>query len=91
MLQMNELSHNEVVDNMMSFLLAGHETSASFLSFAIYLLGSNPEVQNAIRSELRTAKSSTGMPASDTLDCIIKEALRLYPPAPMIGRVAESV
>jgi len=81
---------------MVSFLLAGHETSASFLSFAIYILATNKKLQDKIYNELNTSnsaavdakESSSGLSQSETLTNVMREALRIYPPAPMIGRVA---
>lgn len=40
----------------MTFLLAGHETSANFLAFTLYFIAANPIIQTRIREELKTVK-----------------------------------
>lgn len=46
----------QLKDNIMTFLLAGHETSANFLAFTLYLIAANPSVQQQIREELTSMK-----------------------------------
>lgn len=82
----------EMVDQVAIFFLAGHETSASALAWALYLLAAAPEVQDRMRQELQDMDPVT-MPFSDlsrlrlTRD-VYREALRLYPPVPMMVREA---
>lgn len=83
-------STEEMVDQVAIFFLAGHETSASALAWALYLLATAPEVQARVRAEL-AAVDPLDMPFSDlskltlTRD-VYREALRLYPPVPMMVR-----
>ena len=81
----------EMVDQVAIFFLAGHETSASALAWALHLLAINPDVQ------ARVAREAAALPArpafSDlsrlpfTRD-VFRETLRLYPPVPMMVRQA---
>ena len=79
----------EMVDQVAIFFLAGHETSASALAWALYLLATHPDWQDKVAGE---AASFTGA-FSDlsklpvTRD-VFREALRLYPPVPMMVREA---
>ena len=77
----------EMVDQVAIFFLAGHETSASALSWALYLLATHPEAQE------RVAAEAAGLtPVFGTLGTlrftrdVFREALRLYPPVPMMVR-----
>ncbi|MCB2137510.1 MAG: cytochrome P450 [Rhodobacteraceae bacterium] len=79
----------EMVDQVAIFFLAGHETSASALAWAIYLLAISPDLQDAVADEARgiaeTATLSDLSALTMTRD-VFREALRLYPPVPMMVR-----
>lgn len=77
----------EMVDQVAIFFLAGHETSASALGWALYLLATHPEVQDRVAIEAAglTATFSTLSRLRLTRD-VFREALRLYPPVPMMVR-----
>jgi cytochrome P450 len=70
---------NAMIDHCMTFLFAGHETTAASLAFTLLLLAENPSYQEAI------AKGDTEMTLA-----VYKESLRLYPPAYMLAREATS-
>lgn len=80
----------EMVDQVAVFFLAGHETSASALGWALYLLALDPELQERLADEAaRELRPEFGAVsrlklARDTF----REALRLYPPVPMMVREA---
>ncbi len=79
----------EMVDQVAIFFLAGHETSASALAWALYLLALYPEWQTRLAQE---AASFSG-DFADLSDLkhtrdVFREALRLYPPVPMMVREA---
>ena len=77
----------EMVDQVAIFFLAGHETSASALSWALYLLATHPEAQDRVAAEaagLEPAFATMGG-LRFTRD-VFREALRLYPPVPMMVR-----
>lgn len=77
----------EMVDQVAIFFLAGHETSASALSWALYLLATHPEWQEKVASEAAGLgpKFSSLSNLKVTRD-VFREALRLYPPVPMMVR-----
>ncbi|KAK9764365.1 hypothetical protein K7432_008190 [Basidiobolus ranarum] len=90
----NQLSLEEILDEMTALLIAGHDTTANALSCVVYLLAKHPEIQVRVREEVKSAFSNhtTGqqIPSADEikslkyLDAVIKEALRLYPSTPIL-------
>lgn len=83
----------EMVDQVAIFFLAGHETSASALGWALYLLALYPDWQDKVAAEAN-ATFGSGAPEfshmsklSQTRD-VFRETLRLYPPVPMMVREA---
>ncbi|NRB01117.1 MAG: cytochrome P450 [Rhodobacteraceae bacterium] len=82
---------SEMVDQVAIFLLAGHETSAAALSWALWLLAANPELQEALVAEAQgfvvdpKARTSPRKTLPGILD-VVRETLRLYPPVPMMVR-----
>ena len=83
----------EMVDQVAIFFLAGHETSASALAWALYLLALYPDWQEGVAKEARQVISDGAPEFSDigklrlTRD-VFRETLRLYPPVPMMVREA---
>ncbi|MDA1154408.1 MAG: cytochrome P450 [Proteobacteria bacterium] len=79
----------EMVDQVAIFFLAGHETSASALAWALYLLATHPDWQDKVAAEAATfeARFSDLSRLATTRD-VFREALRLYPPVPMMVRQA---
>ncbi|MGB4111911.1 MAG: cytochrome P450 [Yoonia sp.] len=77
----------EMVDQVAIFFLAGHETSASALAWTLYMLALNPEWQDAVAQEAETLTQnfSSVSKLRKTRD-VFREALRLYPPVPMMVR-----
>lgn len=80
-------------DEVMTFLLAGHETTATALTWTYYLLMNNPEIHRELRDAARSSSLKDGFnPALlDDLGFVkqcIQEAMRIFPPAPMVGRKA---
>lgn len=85
------MSDRQLRDEAVTMLLAGHETTAITLSYAIYLLSQNPDAAERLREELATQVGSRSLKLSDLsglryLDGVVRESLRLYPPAWVIGR-----
>jgi cytochrome P450 len=80
------LSDDLIRDQMLTMLIAGHDTSTALLAWTFTLLGQHPEVQAHLVEEIDTREKSP------LLDQVIKESLRLYPPI-HIGnrRVAEEL
>ncbi len=77
----------EMVDQVAIFFLAGHETSASALAWALYLVAQNPDWQERIAEEAQglTADFAAMSKLPATRD-VFRETLRLYPPVPMMVR-----
>ncbi len=77
----------EMVDQVAIFFLAGHETSASALSWALYLLATHPEVQEAVAVEAAGLEPAfSALSRLKLTRDVFREALRLYPPVPMMVR-----
>ena len=87
------LSDEDLRDELVTLVLAGHETTALMVTFSLWLLSRAPETQNAVRSELRAhgTHASTGrdtLRACGLLQGTMNEALRLFPPAYVVAREA---
>jgi cytochrome P450 len=81
---------DEMVDQVAIFFLAGHETSASALAWTLYLVALDPELQDRLAAEAR-AELAPEFAAVSRLKLardVFREALRLYPPVPMMVREA---
>ncbi len=79
----------EMVDQVAIFFLAGHETSASALAWALYLLALYPEAQDRVAAEVANLPAEPGMSDITRLRFtrdVFRETLRLYPPVPMMVR-----
>jgi cytochrome P450 len=87
------MSDEQLRDEVMTMLLAGHETTANGLTWALYLLAQSPDAEKKLREEHATALG--GKPPTTavvhslkyTLG-VVNEALRLYPPAWIVARRA---
>jgi len=80
------LTDKVIRDQMLTMMIAGHDTSTALLAWVLVLLGQHPEIHNHLVQEINTQEKSP------LLDHVIKESLRLYPPI-HIGnrRVAEEM
>ncbi len=79
----------EMVDQVAIFFLAGHETSASALGWALYLLARYPDWQDKVAAEAAGLPNAADFAAMSKLRVtrdVFREALRLYPPVPMMVR-----
>jgi cytochrome P450 len=79
------VDHTEVRDQAVSFLVAGSETTAATMTWAWYLLGRHPDVEDRVARELDAVLRGRSPTAADSanlpyLRAVILEALRLYPP-----------
>ncbi|MBH0208507.1 MAG: cytochrome P450, partial [Nitrospira sp.] len=89
------LSEKEIRDEVMTFLLAGHETTANALTWTWLLLSQNPSVLERLVAELKNVLGDRPPDAADLprlpyLKMIWDESLRLYPPAwSLHGRLAQ--
>lgn len=88
------LDARQVRDEVMTMLLAGHETSAAVLTWTWHLLGRHPEVADAMAEEARLVLGGRALPGPedlarlDLVRAVVQEAMRLYPPAAWFGRLA---
>ena len=87
----SQLTHQELRDEVMTLLLAGHETTANTLTWTLLLLAQNPEVEVKLREEVQSVLSGDlptigNLPQLHYTEMVIKESMRLYPPAWMLGR-----
>jgi cytochrome P450 len=86
------LSDTEVRDQVLTFLIAGHETTATALTFALHLLGRHPGLQDDVRREARAAAGGGRLAAAALADlpltgAVLREAMRLYPSVPIVPRL----
>lgn len=80
-------STQEMVDQVAIFFLAGHETSASALGWALYLMAMHPDWQDRIAEEAKGAGPEFASLSKLKLSRdVFRETLRLYPPVPMMVR-----
>ncbi|GAB7105966.1 cytochrome P450 [Streptomyces phaeofaciens JCM 4814] len=87
------LTDEEVLDQVVTFLVAGSETTASTLAFVFHLLGAHPEAERRVHAEIDAAVGDRSpvfddLPRLEFTRAVITEALRLYPPSWMSMRVA---
>ncbi|THY25748.1 cytochrome P450 monooxygenase [Aureobasidium pullulans] len=99
-MQSGGFTDGQVVDQLLTFLAAGHETTATAMTWAVYVLGKHSDVQQKLCDELRasplpdirdtgakvTAEQIEQLPY---LHAVVNEVLRFYCPIPMTIRIAE--
>ena len=88
------MSPAELRDNLLTFIVAGHETTALTLAWALYLLAYDPAVQARAAAEARAALQGRAATVADLpkltyIRQVAEEALRLYPPAAFLSRTAQ--
>jgi cytochrome P450 len=89
----SRMTDRQLRDEMMTLLLAGHETTAVALTFCFYLLALNPEADARLAAELDAVLAGKPPVAADIprlrfTEWVVKETMRLYPPVPSVGREA---
>lgn len=85
----NGWERSEIRDEVVTLLLAGHETTALMLAYTVHLLGKNPVIRDQVIStadKTDTENPTKSLRQSTLLDRVLKESLRLYPPAYAIFR-----
>lgn len=81
------IDDEELRDQIMSLLFAGHETTASTIAWVLYWLGRDEKVRRDVIAELITTSNDGSDPAQvPLLHAVIQEALRLSPPAIIAGK-----
>jgi cytochrome P450 len=87
------MTDKQLRDEVMTLFLAGHETTANALSWTFWLLSLNPEVEHELAEELARVlggrpPTTSDLPTLPYVECVLKESMRLYPPAGVVGREA---
>lgn len=83
------LPHDNVRDQVLTMLIAGHETTAALLESSLWYLAQNPQVVHAIRDEAqRRTLSYEGVAGMRVTRNVLNEVLRLWPPVPAYFRVS---
>ena len=87
------MTDEQILDTLLTFLLAGHETTAKALTWSLYLLARAPNWQQRLLEEIRAVAADRPITGAhiDSLPIVtmvLKEAMRLYPPVPVLTRLA---
>jgi cytochrome P450 len=85
------MSDQQLRDEIITLFLAGHETTAIALTSALYLMARHPDIAARAREELDRVlgtrpAGADDMPKLTLIDAILRETMRLYPPAWIVGR-----
>jgi cytochrome P450/NADPH-cytochrome P450 reductase len=83
----SKMSDESIVENLITFLIAGHETTSGLLSFAFYYLLENPHTMEKAREEIDEVLGDSNLTVDDLprlpyISMILRETLRLMPTAP---------
>lgn len=87
------MNRRQLIDEVRTLFIAGHETTALTLTYSLFLLASHPLLQDRLQRELASELGSrpteiSDLPKLQLLRGVLMESLRLYPPADTIGREA---
>jgi cytochrome P450 len=88
------MSDNEIVANLLTFITAGHETTAVALTWTLWLLAKDQATQQRVFEEVRAVAGDRTIDATHVEGLsfcrqVIQEAMRLFPPAPGIARISK--
>lgn len=99
-IESGNFTDDDLVNQLMTFLAAGHETTASAMAWATYLLVTHPDVQTKLREEIRANlpsidDESAQITSQDIdklpyLNAVLNETLRIFPPVPLTLRETTS-
>lgn len=81
------MKEDQMIDEILVLIIAGHETTANALTWTLYLLATHPEYQESLRSETKVGDLHT-LVSNELLNAVIRESMRLYPPAWVSDRVS---
>ncbi|KAK9051228.1 hypothetical protein SSX86_027854 [Deinandra increscens subsp. villosa] len=92
---LKRISIDDMVDECKTFYFAGHETTASLLGWTVFLLATHYEWQEKAREEVLELLGNknpdlNSITRLNTLNMIVNESLRLYPPVPALKRMVET-
>lgn len=80
------LSEREVLDQLLTFVVAGHETTATSLAWAMYELHRHPEWRDRLVASLGAVDDPAELVKNAELGAVVSEVLRQHPPVPMVTR-----
>jgi len=85
------MNDEQLVDNLLTFYLAGHETTARALAWTLYLVAQSPEWAAALEDEIARVTGGSAVEAAHLehlvlVQQVLKESMRLYPPVPLMSR-----
>lgn len=91
------LTNADIREEVDTFMFAGHDTTTSAVTFALYCIAKHPEVQEKLLREIQQVMGQDStMPITlkqlndlGYMDLVLKEAMRMFPPVPLIGRAIE--
>lgn len=91
-----KMNDQEVRDELMTIFAAGHETTAVGLTWALYLIAQNKNVEEKIKEELERVVGNNELSINDVwqleyIKAVINEVMRIYPPVWVFGRVSREV
>ena len=90
--QAGEIDIDGIREEVDTFIFEGHDTTATAISFCLYLLGRHPNHQKTLQNEIENVQGKDvleNVRNMEFLDCCLKETLRLYPSVPFVGRDLE--
>ncbi|GFG52595.1 cytochrome P450 [Mycolicibacterium agri] len=85
------ISDDDIVNDLLIFMLAGHDTTATALTYALWVLGHHPDAQHRVAEEagrINRELTPEDVPQLGYTVQVLHEALRLCPPAAGVGRTA---
>ena len=87
------MNDEQLIDNLLTFYLAGHETTAKALTWTLYLLARSPQWSAALEEEVARVTGGEAVTAAHIerlvlVQQLLKESMRLYPPVPLMSRQA---
>jgi len=85
------MSEDQLIDNIITFIGAGHETTSLALTWSLYLVAQQPNLQKRLADEVHAVAGQGPILAEhvarlELRERVLKEAMRLYPPVALIGR-----
>ncbi|GFY74049.1 cytochrome P450 4c3 [Trichonephila inaurata madagascariensis] len=95
-LESQELSEEDAIEEIVTFIMAGYETVAMSTTWALFLIGLHPDVQEKLHEEIDKVfgddidrdATEDDLNQLNYLNCVLMESSRIYPVIPMFGREA---